>query len=157
MGIQGTRFLESKYAFLVVVAIFVFVLLILTMVYFKSGPAGRDIITKGMTLFGNAIMILNLLILIYTKLLERIKEQKDQVSKINDFSMTAINTIFSQFYKEKDNLGDLYGENQLNLIIMKQTSSSLYSRLSIMCIVLIIYLVLTLINMMFHSMIAGKI
>lgn len=107
---QSSKFLESKYAFLVVVAIFVFVLLVLTMVYFKSGPAGREIITKGMTLFGNAVMILNLLILIYTKLLERIKEQKDQVSKINDFSMTAINTIFSQFYKEKDNLGVLYGE-----------------------------------------------
>jgi hypothetical protein len=110
MGTQSSRFLESKYAFLVVVAIFVFVLLVLTMIYFKSGPAGREIITKGMTLFGNAIMILNLLILIYTKLLERIKEQKDQVGKINDFSMTAINTIFSQFYKEKDNLGALYGE-----------------------------------------------
>jgi hypothetical protein len=107
---QSGKFLESKYAFLVVVAIFVFILLSLTVVYFKSGPNGRELITKGMTLFGNAVMILNLLILIYTKLLERIKEQKDQVVKINDFSMTAINTIFSHFYKEKNNLGALYGE-----------------------------------------------
>lgn len=113
----GAKFLESKYAFLVIISIFVFVLLILTVVYFKSGPNGREIITKGMTLFGNAIMILNLLILIYTKLLERIKEQKDQVAKINDFSMTAINTMFSQLYKEKANLGDLYSEifeNKIN-------------------------------------------
>ncbi len=110
MASGSVKFLESKYAFITIMIIFIIILMVLVVSYFASGAEVRDSITKGMTLFGNSILVLNLLILIYTKLLERIKEQKDQVNKINDFSMVAANNIFSQFYKEKSNLEELYNE-----------------------------------------------
>lgn len=96
--------------FFIVFALFLITIGSMGSAYYFGTPQMKEVLGQSFGVFSQSILIFNILLLIYDKLLQRVKEQKDTVAKLNDFTVSSINTIFNKFYSDKDKLEDLYNE-----------------------------------------------
>lgn len=97
-------------SFYIIILLFGITLIVMGSLYYFGSPAVKDIMGNALGVFGQAILIFNILLLIYDKLLQRFREQKETVAKLNDFTNSAIGNIFGKFGSDKANLGVLYNE-----------------------------------------------
>lgn len=98
-------------SFYIIITLFVIVLSTMGLLYSFGSKKIKENIGTSLGVFGQAILIFNILLLIYDKLLQRFKEQKETVAKLNDFTTSAIGNIFGKFfYSDKENLNELYNE-----------------------------------------------
>lgn len=97
-------------SFYIIISLFVIVLLAMGGLYYWGSPIVKKNMGNALGVFGQAILIFNILLLIYDKLLQRFREQKETVAKLNDFTNSAIGNIFGKFASDKEHLGELYNE-----------------------------------------------
>jgi len=102
--------------FFIVFALFLITISSMGSAYYFGTPQMKHVLGQSFGVFSQSILIFNILLLIYDKLLQRVKEQKDTVAKLNDFTVSSINNIFNKFYSDKDKLEELYNEIFLNKI-----------------------------------------
>ncbi len=97
-------------SFYIIIALFGITLIVMGGLYYWGSPTIKSMMGNALGVFGQAILIFNILLLIYDKLLQRFREQKETVAKLNDFTNSAIGNIFGKFGSDQKNLGDLYNE-----------------------------------------------
>ena len=96
--------------FYIVITLFIIALSSVSGIYYFGSPNTKLKMSSVLGVFGQVLLIFNILLLIYDKLLQRFKEQKDVLAKLNDFTVSAIGNIFNKFAADKKNLGTLYNE-----------------------------------------------
>lgn len=114
---EWKTFLVGNNIFYVITAIFVIVLATMSTIYYFASPKTKIVMGQALGVFGQSVLIFNILILIFDKFLQQIKEQKDNIAKLNDFTMNAVNNVFNKFYGDKEHLGELYDEIFKGIII----------------------------------------
>ena len=93
---------------LIITSIAVFV--IISIFYYYGNEKRRDTIQTVLSMFGNFILILNLMFIIFDKILIRINQKTNTIKELSNFISNSVNLMFTKFYKDPKNLGSLHSE-----------------------------------------------
>ena len=88
------------------ISIFIFV----GIAYYYANMKKREVIQTILSMFGNFILILNILFIIYGKFLDRLNQKVSNIKDLNKLTLDSLRNIFITFYKDPKNLGSLYSE-----------------------------------------------
>lgn len=96
--------------FLITFSIFIILSLSLIIIYFTSGNKNKTNITTFLSLFSGSVIILNLLLMLLNNYESNKLKKIEQVSKLNDKSLSFTNTIYNKFNSDKQSLEKLHNE-----------------------------------------------
>lgn len=108
--------------FLVVWSLILFI--IGSLLYYKLNENKRKVLQTIVSSFGNFILILNIIFLVYDKLLSSVNKKISDIKDLNKISLDTINNIFDKFYDDRKNLEGLYNEIFENKISVGEISLS---------------------------------
>ena len=93
---------------LIITSIVIFV--IISIFYYYGNEKRRDTIQTVLSMFGNFILILNLMFIIFDKFLARINQKTNTIKELSNYTTSSTNLMFTTFYKDPKNLGNLHSE-----------------------------------------------
>tara|TARA_Y100000389_G_scaffold204028_2_gene254591 strand:+ start:78 stop:719 length:642 start_codon:yes stop_codon:yes gene_type:complete len=79
-------------------------------IYYYANMKKRELVSTMLSMFGNFILILNILFIIFDKFLGRLNQKINNIKDLNRLTLTSLNNIYTSFYKDPKNLGGLYSE-----------------------------------------------
>lgn len=95
-------------------------------VYYNLNESKRKFLQVIISLFGNLVLVLNIVFLVYDKVLSSLNKKIRDLKDLNNISLETVNDIFNKFYSDPKNLKNLYNEIIENKIVDEKPNLSYY-------------------------------